>query len=121
MWLNLQSNERFSGPFAAITPSQRIELIDEIAWPDKAAKGSEAGVRFFNLLRNMTISGFYTTETGFQDIGYVGNTPNVWDGVPQDVMDKYGLSLDENYSNVYLKPEDRGTIAEWDGEGNLIV
>lgn len=121
MWLNLHSNERFSGPFAAITASQRLDLIDEIAWPDKAAKGSEAGVRFFNLLRNMTISGFYTTEMGFQDIGYVGNTPNVWDGVPQDVMDKYGLALDEKYLSVYLKPEDRGTLAEWDAEGNLIA
>lgn len=120
MWLNLQAIERFSKTFAEISESQRLELIEEIAWPDKAAPGSEPGVRFFNLLRNMTVSGFYTTEMGFKDIGYVGNTPNVWDGVSQEVMDQYGLALDEKYRNVYLTPEGRGSEATWDEEGNLI-
>jgi hypothetical protein len=120
MWVNLQANERFSKPFVELSESQRMEIIDEIAWPDKAAKGSEPGVKFFNLLRNMTVSGFYTTEMGFKDIGYVGNTPNVWDGVSQEVMDQYGLALDEKYLNVYLTPEGRGSIATWDDQGNLI-
>jgi hypothetical protein len=120
MWVNLQAYERFSKSFLEISPSQRMEIIEEIAWPDKASKEAEIGVRFFNLLRNMTVSGFYTTEMGFKDMGYVGNTPNVWDGVPQDVMDQLGLSLDEKYLGVYLKPEDRGTLAQWDDQGNLI-
>ncbi len=120
MWINLQAYERFSKPFAEISESQRMEIIEDIAWPDNPAKGMESGVRFFNLLRNMTVSGFYTTEIGFKDIGYVGNTPNVWDGVPQDVMDQYGLALDEKYVSVYLTPEGRGSIATWDDQGNLI-
>jgi hypothetical protein len=120
MWINLQAYERFSKPFTEISESQRMEIIEDIAWPDKAVKGMEPGVRFFNLLRNMTVSGFYTTEIGFKDIGYVGNTPNVWDGVPQDVMAQYGLDLDEKYLKVYLTPEGRGSIATWDEEGNLI-
>lgn len=121
MWVNLQSYERFSKPFAEISQTQRMEIIDEIAWPDKAGKEVETGVKFFNLLRNMTISGFYTTEIGFKDIGYVGNTPNVWDGVSKEVMDQYGLALDEKYLDVYLKTETRGTLAEWDDQGNLIT
>lgn len=120
MWLNLQSGERFSKPFAEISESQRMEIIDEIAWPDKASPAMLSGVRFFNLLRNMTVSGFYTTEIGFKDIGYVGNTPNVWDGPSKEVMDQYGLALDEKYLNVYLTPEGRGSIATWDDQGNLI-
>jgi hypothetical protein len=121
MWVNLQAYERFSKPFAEISHSQRMEIIDEIAWPDKASKDVETGVKFFNLLRNMTISGFYTTEIGFKDIGYVGNKPNVWEGVPQDVMDQYGLSLEEKYADVYLKAEDRATVATWDDQGKLIT
>ncbi len=120
MWVNLQAYERFSKPFAEISQSQRIEIVDEIAWPDKASKEVETGVQFFNMLRNMTISGFYTTEIGFKDIGYVGNTPNVWEGVPQDVMNQYGLSLEEKYLDVYLKAEDRATVATWDDQGKLI-
>jgi hypothetical protein len=53
-------------------------------------------------------------------MGYVGNQPNVWDGVPKEVMDKHGVSLEEKYLSVYLKPEDRGTVAVWDDQGNLI-
>lgn len=120
MWLNTYSGERFSKSFAELQESQRMEIIDEIAWPDKASKEVATGVKFFNLLRNMTVSGFYTTEIGYKDIGYVGNTPNVWDGVPKDVMDQYGLALDEKYLNVYLTPEGRGSIATWDDQGNLI-
>lgn len=121
MWINLQAFERFSKPFAEISEGERMQIIDEIAWPEKASPEVAPGVKFFNLLRNMTVSGFYTTEIGFKDIGYVGNQPNVWDGVPQDVMDQYGLALDEKYTNVYLTPEGRGTIAEWDDQGNLIA
>jgi hypothetical protein len=97
-----------------------MEIIDDIAWPDKAKNEFETGVKFFNMLRNLTVTGFYTTEIGFKDIGYVGNTPNVWEGVPQDVMNQYGLSLEEKYANVYLKSEDRSTLATWDDQGNLI-
>jgi hypothetical protein len=53
-------------------------------------------------------------------MGYKGNTPNVWDGIPQQVLDKHGLSNPEKYTAFYLKPEDRGKVVEWDEEGNII-
>lgn len=121
MWLDHQSDERNSKPFLEISDSQRMEIIDDIAWPDKAKKEFETGVKFFNALRNLTVTGFYTTEIGFKDIGYVGNTPNVWDGVPPDVMNQYGVALEEKYLDIYLKTEDRATLATWDDQGNLMT
>ncbi|MBM3169937.1 MAG: gluconate 2-dehydrogenase subunit 3 family protein, partial [Bacteroidetes bacterium] len=53
-------------------------------------------------------------------MGYMGNQPNVWDGVPASVLAKYGLSNPEKYAAIYLKPEDRAKVATWDEEGNLI-
>jgi hypothetical protein len=35
------------------------------------------------------------------------------------VMDQYGLALDEKYAEVYLRPDERGSVAEWDNLGNL--
>ncbi|MDZ7645738.1 MAG: hypothetical protein U5K54_00410 [Cytophagales bacterium] len=32
---------------------------------------------------------------GIKDLGYVGNKPNQWDGVPQEVLDQYGVKYDE--------------------------
>jgi hypothetical protein len=28
---------------------------------------------------------------GIEDIGYQGNIPNMWDGPPKEVLEKYGL------------------------------
>jgi hypothetical protein len=32
---------------------------------------------------------------GIDDLGYKGNTPNEWKGVPADVLKQYGLSYDD--------------------------
>nr|WP_157243382.1 hypothetical protein [Algoriphagus resistens] len=41
------------------------------------------------MLRDMTCLGYFSTEAGWKYIGYIGNLPNIWDGVPQEVMDRY--------------------------------
>ena len=43
-------------------------------------------VQWFNLVRNLTMTGYFTSEVGIKELGYKGNFPNVWDGVPQDVL-----------------------------------
>jgi gluconate 2-dehydrogenase gamma chain len=54
-----------------------------------------AGVNFFSLMRNLTATGFYTSEMGVKDIGYMGNRPNNWNGVPDDVLKQYSLAYTE--------------------------
>jgi hypothetical protein len=102
-WLNTQCKKRFGNDFTACSPSQQIEIIDEIAFPERARPEMKAGVRFFSLMRDLTATGFYTSEIGIKDLGYVGNTPNQWDGVPQDVLDQYGLKYDERTLNESVK------------------
>lgn len=94
-WLDLQCMKKYNSAFAQCTAAQQMEMVDEIAWPEKAKPGMEQGVAFFNLMRDLTATGFYTSEIGVKDIGYAGNRPNQWDGVPQDVLDQYGLKYDE--------------------------
>lgn len=94
-WLDLQSLKRFDKSFSAITPTQQIEIVDDIAYPNKVKPGMKQGVAFFSLLRNLTATGFYTSEIGTKDIGYMGNKPNQWNGVPDDVLKQYGLAYSE--------------------------
>lgn len=94
-WLELHSLKRFEKVFADCSPEQQISIVDEIAWPEKAKPGVEQGVAFFNLMRDLTATGFFTSEIGIKDLGYAGNRPNQWDGVPQDVLDHFGLKYDE--------------------------
>ena len=71
-----------------------MEIVDEIAWPEKAKPEMQQGVSFFNLMRDLTATGFYTSQIGIKDIGYAGNKPNQWNGVPDDVLAQYGLKYD---------------------------
>lgn len=94
-WLDVQCLNRFEKAFTACSQEQQISMVDEIAYPDKAKPNMKQGVSFFNLMRNLTATGFYTTEMGWKDIGYVGNKPNKWNGVPDDVLKQYGYSYSE--------------------------
>ena len=99
LWLDLQSNKRYGKPFIDCNQQQQLALVDDIAYPNKTKPGMEQGVAFFNLMRNLTASGFYTTEIGLKDIGYMGNKPNQWNGVPDDVLKQYNMA----YSDKELK------------------
>jgi len=90
-WLDLECYKRYEKSFIDATPQQRIAIVDDIAYPKKAKPEMKTGVAFFNRMRNLTASGFFTSEMGVKDIGYMGNTPNQWAGVPIDVLKKYGL------------------------------
>ena len=72
-----------------------MEMVDEIAWPNKAKPEMAVGVSFFNQIRNLTATGVYTSEMGVKDRGYMGNRPNQWNGVPDDVLKQYNLAYTE--------------------------
>ena len=93
-WLDMQCLKRHEKTFKDCSSEQQLALVDLIAYPERAKKTKELtqGVSFFSLMRNLTATGFYTSEIGLKDIGYVGNTPNQWNGVPADVLKQYNLA-----------------------------
>lgn len=92
MWLDSESRKQFGSQFIELSSTNRLKMVDMIAYPEEAKPEYSQGVKFFNLMRNLTATGFFTSEIGVKDLGYMGNQPNVWDGVPQDELDKHGLS-----------------------------
>lgn len=94
-WLDLQCFKRFEKSFVDCTTQQQIELVDAIAYPAKAKPDMKQGVAFFSLMRNLTITGFYTSEIGVKDLGYAGNQPGKWNGVPAEVLKQYDLAYTE--------------------------
>jgi hypothetical protein len=93
-WLDNMCKKRYTKPFVQCTKAQQIEMVDQIAYPEQAKPEMTQGVSFFNMMRGFTATGFYTSQMGIKDIGYVGNTPNQWQGVPDDVLKQYGLSYE---------------------------
>jgi len=108
-WLDMQCLTRYEKTFKDCDQKEQSQIVDDIAYPvveykdergNKIKKGTikpgmEPGVSFFSLMRNLTATGFYTSEIGVKDIGYVGNTPTQWNGVPDEVLKQYGLAYTE--------------------------
>lgn len=90
-WLDLQCLKRYNNSFKDCDSKQQLEMVDEIAYPGKAKPEMKQGVAFFERIRSLTATGFFTSKMGIEDIGYVGNRPNKWEGVPADVLKQYGL------------------------------
>jgi hypothetical protein len=94
-WLDMQCFKQFDKAFVDVDSKQRITIIDQIAYPKKAKPEMKQGVEFFNLMRDLVTTGFYTSEMGVKDLGYMGNVPNQWNGVPDDVLKQYGYAYSE--------------------------
>jgi len=123
IWIDEESNKRFDKLFTDLDEASQKNILDEIAYydPNKSINDYPEPVQWFNLVRNLTMTGYFTSEVGIKELGYKGNTPNVWDGIPQDILDQYGLSYDEDWIKKCVDQSKRNDIAEWDSNGNLIT
>lgn len=116
-WMDVHCLNRFGKAFKDCSKDQQIELVEEIAYPvvvytddrgqkvtkGKTKPGMEPGVAFFSLMRNLTTSGFYTSEIGIKDLGYAGNTPNKWNGIPDEVLKQYNLAYTQKELDECVK------------------
>ena len=119
MWLDHESNRRFGKRFIKCNRDQQIKIVDDIAYMDTVKPEHLQGATFFNRIRNLVTTGYFTSKIGLEYLGYVGNSPNVWDGVPEDVLNEHGLSYDEKMLRECIKPEERNEIMDWEEyEGN---
>ena len=121
MWLDNHAIDRYGADFVSISEQQRLAICDTIAWPDVEDPVLQPGIRFFSLLRDLTMTGYYTTELGFRDLGYQGNTPNVWDGVPEAVLRRHDKQYDPEWLAKCVDQSRRDITAEWDDDMNLIT
>ncbi len=94
-WLDLHSYKKHAKAFTECSSKEQIGIIDEIAYPQKAAPELAQGVSFFNKIRDLVTTGFYTAEIGVKDLGYMGNVPNRWEGVPDEVLKQHGFAYTE--------------------------
>jgi gluconate 2-dehydrogenase gamma chain len=90
-WLDTECLSRFDKNFLGATDPQRRQILDDIAWPARARPELSHGVRFFTTMRDLVATGYWSSKAGVEDLGYMGNRPNAWDGAPVAVLRKLGL------------------------------
>lgn len=91
-WLDIECHRRFTTDFLSASAAQRGEVLDAIAWPNRAPAGLHHGVEFFNNFRDFTASGFWSSQMGVADLQYKGNVfVTDWQGCPPDQLAKLGV------------------------------
>ncbi len=120
-WLDMYAIDSFGADFLNISEQQRLAICDRIAYPDVDDPDLQAGISFFTLMRNLTLTGYYTTAAGFEDLGYQGNRPNVWDGVPEAVLQRHNVAYEKEWLEKCVDQSRRDITAQWDDDMNLIT
>jgi len=91
-WLDMECNRLFNRAFADCSETQQKQILDRIAYPAKAAPRDANAVVFFSNLRDLVVSGFFSSKMGVKDLPYLGNTMVAdWEGCPPEVLAKLGL------------------------------
>ena len=94
VWLDNESRRRFEGAsrFRTLSDEQMRAICDDICHEPEAAEAFRSASRFFARVRDLAATGFYTTDEGMADIGYVGNQPSrTWGPPPVEVLRRAGL------------------------------
>lgn len=95
-WIDYRCEKLFDTMFIECSEEQRTQVLDSIAYPEMAVPEDSQGVAFFNSFRNLTATGFWSSQMGVEDLQYQGNTfvPE-WKGCPTEILNDLGVSYDE--------------------------
>jgi gluconate 2-dehydrogenase subunit 3-like protein len=72
-WLDSYCRNLYLQPFLNCSPEQQKATLRLLAYRKNSTAQISQGISFFSLLRNLTVDGFYTSQIGIKDVGYVGN------------------------------------------------
>ncbi len=110
--LDEESRARFEAGFVDCDESNRVTLLDAIAWPNRVPSDYDLRARarsvasaqilqtvnlnkrveFFSMFRDLTATGFWTSKIGIEDLQYLGNQYVVdWEGCPSEALEKLGV------------------------------
>ena len=67
-WLNAHSERMLGKNFLEIGSEQQNSLLEPLGFKARARHGEEDGQKFFALIRDFTVNGFYTSEIGFKEL-----------------------------------------------------
>ena len=92
-WIDHECEDRYDKRFLDCSAEQRTAVLDDIAWPLKVKPEFRPGVNFFNYFRDLTASGFWSSQMGVQDLQYLGNVMVAeWKGCPPEALKKLGIT-----------------------------
>jgi gluconate 2-dehydrogenase gamma chain len=67
-WLDAHSERKQGKKFLELTLEQQNSLLEPLGFKDKARPGEGDGRVFFKLIREYTVTGYYTSKIGYQEL-----------------------------------------------------
>jgi len=98
MWVDQESMRLFGKDFAGASSAQQQQILDRVAWPERAAPADRRWVLWFTRFRDLTASGFFSSKIGVADLPYLGNKaveewkgcdPKVWAVIEERMKNGY--------------------------------
>ena len=80
-WINARSHSEFGHDFLECSREQQNALLEGLAYKQKFKPNTESGRAFFQMMREYTVVGYYTTKIGLESLGYPG-LKTVWPKMP---------------------------------------
>ncbi len=92
VWLDSESLRRHQRRFHELSAEEQRSICDQIRYLPDARPEHRAHARFFDKVRDLVATAFWTTEEGMADLGFVGNVARTdFPGPPSEVLSRLGL------------------------------
>jgi hypothetical protein len=73
-WLDHAAQEKYGAGFPKLSKAQQIEILRDASDASKADTDDHPETEFFELIKNETIRGYYTSRRGLHELDYKGNS-----------------------------------------------
>jgi hypothetical protein len=105
-WINARSKSEAGKNFMDCSEEQQQSLLEELAYKAKFKPTTERGREFFQMMRDYTVVGYYTTKIGLESLGYPG-LRTAWPKMP-------GCTHPNDPEHAYLsEPGAQGSSAQF--------
>ena len=95
-WLNARCQYDHGRAFMDCEGAQQLALLSALAYKDKYTNATEHGREIFRLVRDYSVTGYYTSRVGLEALGYQG-LRNSWPKMP-------GCPHPDDPEHLHLRP-----------------
>lgn len=80
-WLDQRAMQQHRVPFLRLSEAQQVAILEPLATGRNFAPADQPGVRFFNRVKELTITGYYTSADGFvSELGFSSGFTGAYPG-----------------------------------------
>lgn len=110
-WMQSRARLLHGRRLEELPAAEQVGMLERLAYADRHRRGEEEGRRFFALIREYTVMGYYTSRVGMEALGYPGlrhyaESPGCPD--PDDPLHRHRGPAGTKPAAIFAPPAGRG-------------